>query len=156
MGPTKAIAFSDPVALPLLSTGKIDLLSVGSEHTRVEKTLRTAEVATSHQSLDVCVREDQTGNCSNCWKCRRTLLTLEIGGFLEQYSSVFDLSVYRAGRTRHIARLIQSDEPLAREIVSFARERNFAFPLSSQVVGYVVRRAKRLLRRRTLRDRMGT
>ena len=80
VGPTKAIAFSDPVALPLLSTGKIDLLSVGSEHTRVEKTLRTAEVATSHQSLDVCVREDQTGNCSNCWKCRRTLLTLEIGG----------------------------------------------------------------------------
>lgn len=124
---------SDPITLPLLSTRGLDALTVGSAYTRVEKTLQVANVEHSYRALDVCIRDDTAKNCSTCRKCRRTMLTLEIAGMLDRYEDVFDLEAYRRGREKYIAKVIQSSSPFAREIVSFARDHDFTFPLSSRL-----------------------
>ena len=133
VGATYDMAYCDAIALPLLSTEVLDALSVGSEYTRVEKTLRVAAATNSHNVLDVCTHPDRAGNCSECWKCMRTLLTLEIAGLLESYSASFDLDTYARRRNKYIREVLVSDEPLLREIVHFAKQRDFAFPLSSRL-----------------------
>jgi hypothetical protein len=66
----------------------------------------------------------------------RTLLTLEIAGFLDRYKHSFDLQAYRSHRERYIAEVLKSPhEPLLREIVSFAKQRGFKFPLTARWYG---------------------
>lgn len=137
IGPTYDIAYGDPIVLPLLSTESLDALSVGSEYSRVGKTLRVADTPHSYTALDVCANARHEGrftNCSTCWKCLRTLATLEIAGRLESYATVFDLEAYRRRRVEYFARLLGSRDPLLREIIAFAREREFAFPVRSRLV----------------------
>ena len=135
VGSTYDIAYSDPITLPLLSTDTLDAFSVGSQYSRVEKTLRVAEVADSYKTLDVCVH-DTSGytNCSKCWKCLRTLATLDIAGYIEHYSDSFDLNVYEEHKNGYFATLRASHDPLLMEIVEFAKERNYSFPISSYVI----------------------
>ena len=137
VGPTYDMAYSDTITLPLLSTETLDAFSVGGEYTRVEKTLRVAEVSDSYATLDVCVNAHNTSghpNCSTCWKCLRTLATLEIAGYLDRYSTSFDLIAYKRRRNRYFATLLGSHNPLLREIVQFATERNYSFPTSSRLI----------------------
>lgn len=135
VGKAYDLAYSDPVAIPLLSNRSIATFSVGSEYTRVEKTLQIADIKDTHKWLTVCVNDENAPgeNCSTCWKCRRTLLTLEIAGLLSRYEDVFDLDAYQRGRRRYIARVLQSEDPLLREVISFAEESGFDFPLYSKM-----------------------
>ncbi|MFC4987854.1 hypothetical protein [Saliphagus infecundisoli] len=132
--PTYDMAYTDPVGLPLLSTDGIETRDVGCEYTRVEKTLIVSDIVDSHESLDICARPDSASNCSDCWKCRRTLLTLEIAGLLDRYTEVFDLRAYRDGREQYMAEVLASDDPLLEEIVTFAEEQNFEFPARARVL----------------------
>lgn len=153
VGPAHDMAYSDMVALPLLSTGRLEAVSTGSEHTRVEKTLRVANLPVSYRALDVCARGNTAGNCSACTKCMRTLLTLEIAELVDRYARVFDLAVYREGRERHCSTVLRSTAPLNREIVAFAVTQGYAFPLRSYAasplpaLAYMARRLARRLRR---------
>lgn len=139
VGSTYYIAYSDLITLPLLSTDTLDAFSVGSEYSRVEKTLRVAELPDSYGTLDVCVNANNASsytNCSKCSKCLRTLATLEIAGYLERYSESFDLNMYKTQRKKYFATLLGSQNPLLREIVELANERNYSFPLSSRLSHY--------------------
>lgn len=131
----------EPFLLPLLSTKSMDVIASGSEYTRVEKTLKVAEIEDSHDLLDICVKANQAEkvdaiNCSTCWKCMRTLLRLEIAGLLDKYDRMFDLELYRSHRIRFIATLIKENKPLTNEILSFARQQNFSLPFSSRVLAH--------------------
>jgi hypothetical protein len=140
VGPTYDMAYSDPITLPLLSTENLDAFSVGSNSSRVEKTLRVANVPESYSSLDICVIADHVGekvNCSECWKCLRTMATLEISGLQERYSAVFDLGKYKSQRIMYFAILLDSSDPLLREIVKFAKDRKYKFPILSYLVHYL-------------------
>ena len=78
-------AASELVTLPLLSTERTECFSVGSEYSRVQKTLLVAELADATDFLDVCVMNPPgPRNCSVCPKCKRTLFTLELAGKLER------------------------------------------------------------------------
>ena len=140
VGPSYDIAYSDPITLPLLSTENLDAFSVGSEHTRVEKTLRVTEVPDSYETLDVCTNRHNTSgytNCGTCWKCLRTLATLEIAGYLEYYSKSFDLNAYKSRRDRYFRAMFgrhELDDPFQREIVEFAKECNYSIPISFRVI----------------------
>ena len=127
-----ALARTDPVLLPMLGTEAMRLLPSGTEYSRVEKTVRVAEVEASYEFLDVCVWATHAGNCSKCWKCMRTLLTLDIAGLIERYGRVFDLRVYRERRARFIGEVLQSRHPLMREILAFARDRGVSLPWISR------------------------
>jgi len=164
VGPTYDMAYSDTITLPLLSTDTLDAFSVGSEYSRVEKILRVAEVPDSYRALDVCVNAHNNSgyiNCSICWKCLRTLATLEIAGYLEHYSTSFDLNAYKSQRVKYFATLLGSQHPLQQEVIQFAEKRNYSFPISSRffhasgiypmarLSEHVMRKLKHLTRRFT-------
>ena len=118
----------DPVLLPNLSTERLRILSVGGQYSRVQKTERVATFPLSHRYLHVCVSSTGSRNCSTCWKCARTLLTLELLGQLETYREAFDLKAYAVVRSRYIVEMLRSDEPLWVEIRELARARGHQFP----------------------------
>lgn len=133
----------EPFLLPLFSTKTMDVIASGSEYTRVEKTLKVAEIEDSYDLLDICIKAKQAEkvdavNCSTCSKCMRTLLTLEIAGLLDRYDRMFDLELYRSQRYKFIATILENEDPLSLtdDILSFVEQRNFQLPLSSRFYGY--------------------
>ncbi len=134
IGPRNAMGYSDNVTLPLLSTETLDLISSGSQYTRIEKTLKVATIEDSYRSLDVCTEEEHLMiNCSSCFKCKRTMLTLEIAGSLERYASVFNINTYKKLRDIYIEEVLRSKDPLLQEIVSFIKISGYKLPLSSRL-----------------------
>jgi hypothetical protein len=78
--------------------------------TRVEKTELVSAYEPSYRHLNVCVDPDYEGsNCSVCFKCRRTLLTLEMLGVVDKYSRVFDLKKYRSIRNGYLVETLRYD-----------------------------------------------
>jgi hypothetical protein len=130
------MSYADPILLPLLRTETLSCQSAGSEYTRFEKTRLVSAHALSHAALDVCVSEtpSATINCSACWKCLRTELTLEVLGELERFHAVFQLERYRHCRTVFIASVLQSRDALLREIAEQIAQRGFAVPLASTLL----------------------
>lgn len=126
---SETCSFVDALLLPLFSTMRLRFVSHGDEYTRVEKTVRVASVPVSHTSLDVCVNPPAGGgNCSRCFKCLRTELTLDIAGLLEHYASVFDLDAYRQKKKVYVYDAAWDAGPYAEEIRQFARDRRFPLP----------------------------
>jgi hypothetical protein len=133
VAPSDDSAYADMVTLPLLSTDTFDAFSAGGEYSRVEKTLQIVDNPFAQRYLDVCALRSDT-NCSHCWKCLRTLLTLEIAGKIDKFSEVFDLDVYEQRRIFYISRVLRSREALPREIVAFAQQKDFRFPRKSRLL----------------------
>lgn len=134
VGPTYDTAYCDCVSLPLMSSEGLWAQSVGSEYSRVEKTRRVVSIVETQTFLDVCVNPHHSGgftNCGHCWKCARTLATLEIMGRLREYSRAFDLHAWHHKRNRFFAELQASADPLLVEVVDFAKEQRYSFPMST-------------------------
>ncbi|WP_195760641.1 hypothetical protein [Agromyces kandeliae] len=85
------LSYADPVLLPALSAGALSLRPSGADLDRAQKTALVAQVPHSYGRLDVCTESVDGTNCSTCWKCRRTILTLDLLGALDHYRSVFDV-----------------------------------------------------------------
>jgi hypothetical protein len=102
-----------------------------------------ADVPESYATLDVCVNAKYDGkytNCSRCWKCLRTLATLEIAGRLDCYQGVFDIDAYESQKDSYFLELMESDNPYAREIIQFAKDMSFSFPSTSRFSRHPVTR----------------
>jgi hypothetical protein len=113
------MAFADWFSLPLLSTSSLRMLSTGGAKSRVEKLVRVSENSEAHRSLDVCVAtstEANRINCSRCWKCLRTMLSLEVLGLLPLYEEVFDIAAFGQERESYVRSIRRSSDPLIREI----------------------------------------
>jgi hypothetical protein len=136
-GPSNEIALFDPILLPLFSTESTEILSVGCEYHRTEKTARIADLALAQRYLHVCAADLSAENCSKCAKCLRTLLTLELLGKLDSYRSVFDLDVYRRHRPLYMATVLQARKPLDREIIALADKVGFVWPWRARMVSKV-------------------
>jgi hypothetical protein len=121
-------AYMDPAAFHLLSTETTECVSSGSEYSRVEKTARVAELEPARRYLDVCVDPNFHGNCSVCFKCARTIFTLELLGKASAFSAVFDLDRFKRIRDDYLADLILSNDPFAREIREFMSGHSLKFP----------------------------
>lgn len=129
--PSQSTANSDVMSLPMLSTSALQLSSIGSERTRVEKTLQVAALDSARAGLDVCIDSDpkRTRNCSACWKCMQTMLTLDFAGILDNFvPDRFDRDTYRAHRDDYLVTALTSDHPHDREIVELADQTNFRWP----------------------------
>ena len=136
VGKSLYMGHSDLIGLPLVATEAIDTLSVGSEYSRVEKTVIVAGIKESYEWLDVCnhLHNGRFINCSLCGKCMRTLLTLDITGHIEKYSKVFDLDLYRKNKTLLIARALASRNEFCRQITAYASNTGYSFPLVSYLL----------------------
>lgn len=133
--PWNDTALTDLIWLPMLSTESTACFSVGSEYSRVEKTVRVAALPDSRDYLDVCTKAWSPINCGTCPKCKRTLLTLEIAGRLQDYERVFDLAAWRKVRSGYIGRVFHDDDPFTREIVEFARQAGLRRSTYSRLYG---------------------
>jgi len=119
-------------------------LSIGGEYTRVEKTKIVANIPESYNSLDVCLSARADGsNCSRCFKCMRTQLTLDIADCKQLYDGVFDSVRYKKNKDRYIGEIIANTrfhlkadktvDPLIIEIDNFSKETNYKYPKVSYV-----------------------
>ena len=156
LAPHDSTAFVDPVLLPLLSTNDLRFLSGAAGLSRVEKTKLIASDPQAQTMLDVCVAPPkvQRGldrpNCSMCWKCARTQLTLEALGCLEKFSEVFYLDRYHENRdslVRDIVERAASGEALNndREALDLAVQAGLSIP-RLPLRSRARRRARRTLR----------
>ena len=87
MPPTHGdIGLAGAMTFPLLSTPALTVESTSSGMSRIERTLALVGGPYARY-LDVCIDADpdRTTNCSRCWKCMRTMLTLEIAGSLDEF-----------------------------------------------------------------------
>ncbi len=122
MPPTHGdIGLAGAMTFPLLSTPALTVESTSSGLSRVERTLALVGGPYARY-LDVCIDADpdRTTNCSQCWKCMRTMLTLEIAGSLDEFvPGVFVRAPYERRRTQYYAELLSSSEPNDIELVEF-------------------------------------
>ncbi len=127
--------YVDAIVLPLISNRNIRLRSSEAALSRVEKTMRIAQMKLAQGKLDVCAggAKAVVGNCSECWKCMRTMLTLDVAGALEKFSAVFDLNKYFENRAAYQAEVLNSDDPHLQEIVSFAVDSNYRFSRAARL-----------------------
>jgi hypothetical protein len=115
-------AYSDPITIPLLSTENMEFISHGCQYTRPQKTLKILSNPLNHKHLDICVdgkfveNTNTVLNCSTCWKCLRTLATLDHYNKLHLFKHVFSLKKYASHKKSFIQKLNKND-PLQREII---------------------------------------
>jgi len=140
IGPTYDMTIGEPVLLPALGTERVDLVSVGAEYTRVEKTKAIGGIPLAQDFLDVCIMVGDDVNCSRCEKCLRTILTLELLGRLDGFSRRFDMGEYRKHRTDFIARVLaERTSPYHLEIRELLRGQNSPVPLSARLKAALLR-----------------
>lgn len=118
--------FSETYLLPLLSTEKCTIVPDGEQYTRSEKTKLLIDYLPAQKYLNVCVHDQISDhkNCSGCSKCLRTLLTLENLNSLHQFSSVFNLQIYKkkAFKYKCLQRIEYSKSPFAKDNIDLARK----------------------------------
>lgn len=109
---------SDPGIDYLLSTEGTQVMHHGSGFTRTEKTEAIGHWEETWDKLRVCALDDSPVNCSKCEKCVRTMMTLDMLGVLERYST------FQGPLTGSLIRSCRywnrSDFSFAHEIMSYA------------------------------------
>jgi len=78
---------TDPRTDHLLSAESLEVIHDGAAYTRVEKTEVLSRWPETYDKLKVCSPGDSTLNCSQCEKCLRTMVTLDMFGALGNYST---------------------------------------------------------------------
>jgi len=121
--PWSDIAIVNKLLLPLLSSNNVDILDVGSEYTRVQKTNIIANNEYSYDYLDICIGKKHLKsdyyNCSQCYKCMRALMTFEKLGVIEKYSKLFDLDIYYKNKNNYLKKVKRSTQLNDVDLVRF-------------------------------------
>lgn len=127
---TYDMSYADPILLPLFSTEATEFRAIGTNLSRLQKVELISDYETSYKYLDVCVGDpakrlkSDIPNCSQCWKCSRQLMTLELLGSLEQYSDVFDLEKYHANKQsivfKHMMNVLLPNRPNDWDVIKLA------------------------------------
>ena len=101
------LAIIDDLLLPLLSSNTVKCMSVGSEYTRLDKTLKISKLKDAHKHLDTCIGKQtkQFINCGTCRKCKRALLTFELVNQKDNFKDVFNLEAWDSIRNNYINEL---------------------------------------------------
>jgi len=122
----------------VLRTESFEMVSFGGLTSRFNKTREIDKNSICHEYLNVCVnlekarRNSNRINCSSCFKCIRTMVSLDILGNLPNYEAVFDLKTfYRKksiywGKIRY--RSWHAKDEFAIEILTKARLYGYRIP----------------------------
>ena len=89
------IALINDLLLPQLCTEKLSFFADGGAFSRSGKTEQISDYQIVKKYLNVCGNPETVDkNCSVCFKCKRTMLTLDIMGKLQEFSALFDLKKF--------------------------------------------------------------
>ena len=94
-------AHYDLLSLDCYSTRNLRIYSEGAALTRFEKTRDIVDFPVAKKHLHVCC-QDNGGNDSKCFKCKRTLLALDALDALDDFGGVFDITYYKKHRNRYL------------------------------------------------------
>jgi hypothetical protein len=133
---------TDPASLHLLSTETLEFILSGAQYSRVEKTRQLVLSGSANRYLNVCDDQPVDGkNCSVCYKCCRTLFTLELLGVIDQFSGLFDLDKWMKVRNRYIVSqvLARGHDYFAIEIREYAASIGYRFPTWQRALAQLVR-----------------
>lgn len=130
------IGYVDPIAFPFMATEKMEPVLTGSYLSRVEKTKQVSELEPTYNHLYVCTNTklEDVKNCSECFKCARTLLTLEILGKKRLYKNIFNLEKFEEIKKGYIETLLYENDPYAKEIIQLAKENDYKIPMISRIM----------------------
>lgn len=108
----------DLLSLSAFSLSGIRFYSVGAAVLRKDKTAFLAKYKPAHKYLNVCV--NTVKNDCTCFKCVRTLLTLDGLGIIEKFSESFDIEYYKSHKIDYLKTLFIDakikHDPLMEEI----------------------------------------
>lgn len=82
-----------------LNTETLKVYPEGIEKHRIEKTIEIADFELARKHLHVCIKN--SNNCGKCIKCKRTLLSLDAIGKLENFKEVFDIEYYKNNKNKY-------------------------------------------------------
>lgn len=136
------IADTDMLIIPNLSTESTNFFPAAVQYNRIERTELISNFPSTYNFLDVCVSllpGKNKLNCSTCYKCMRTQLTLEIIGKLHLYQKVFDLDLYEKNKNSHLGWLLSKRNKLTLDIefIKFMRANNYR--ISTEAYIYTLR-----------------
>jgi len=134
--------YYETLLLPLLSTESTDLMVANPEMTRVAKEKMIIDNSIVQKYLYVCWKEiiananpetdyaknkDSFLNCTSCDKCLRTLLAIDIMGYIEYYKELFNIGYYYKVKDSYIARVIakKNDDSFYYELYCLIKEYNY-------------------------------
>jgi len=124
-----SLTSGETTVIPLLSTENLEYILHGAQYTRIEKTLKISNNKLSYKYLDVCVSSfhydnlKKKINCSECYKCLRTLVTLDYYNMVDKYSAVFDINKYYEHKDNFLNNLTNTN-PYDREIMTLYKSKN--------------------------------
>ncbi|MUP44165.1 hypothetical protein E0K83_00210 [Gramella sp. BOM4] len=122
------IADLDMLIIPNLSTESTSFFVSALKYSRIDRTELISQFSETYDHLDVCTHpirnEREKINCSECYKCQRTMLTLDLLGKLDLYSSVFDVQKFRRNKKKYIGWLLSKKKKLTldRELINYIKE----------------------------------
>lgn len=131
------IARADPISLPMLSTETFKAIPAGGQYSRLDKTIQISEHAITYDRLDICIdpfASRTPRNCGKCYKCVFTMAALEAHGVLNLYKDCFNISAYKRGRMKQIARFALTRNSYWKEVSDYARQVGFRFPFSIRLM----------------------
>lgn len=138
----KEIADLDMLIIPNLSTESTSFFVSALKYSRIARTNLISEFPQTFEHLDVCTHPYLEGrdeiNCSECYKCQRTMLTLELLEKLEFYAKVFDLDKFRKNKKKYIGWLLSKKKKLTldRELIRVLKEMN---QIDSETYFYMIK-----------------
>lgn len=97
---TKSSALYELLSLPCFSTNNLRIYSEGATRTRIEKTKEIADNPIVQKYLHVCCTNGN--NCNWCLKCKRTILTLDALGKLDDFKNVFNIEYYKKNKLEYL------------------------------------------------------
>jgi hypothetical protein len=92
---------SHPMVDTLFSTSSFRVVHDGASFTRIGKTEIMARLPAAEKSLHVC-QAAGIENCSQCEKCYRTMIALDILGKKSAFADVFDWSAYDVEKIKRV------------------------------------------------------
>ena len=96
----------DMFTLPLVSDGKLDIMSEGFISNRFQKLNDIKDAPYAHKYLFSCLKKSE--NCGVCSKCLRNLWNLDALGCLDSFRDCYDIDAYMARRKRFMYKLVNT------------------------------------------------
>lgn len=140
-----------------LSTENTEIMVSNSNMSRIEKTKYISGSDLARKYLNVCLHDSMVNedgneeytrnismdriNCSKCYKCRRTLLTLDVLGVVNEFGDVFNLNTYYKNRDKYVAFCMYTrhKDVYNREIYELMRKTNYRISQRAKLYNLVLR-----------------
>ena len=144
----KQFAYTDTMCdfasllIPMLSTESTELIVADQDKNRIDKTAAIVDDPFAQRYLDVCWKRIRANrgdtqymqfpfkNCTRCSKCIRTLLTLDILGYSENFRRVFDLDYFQRNRDEIIRNYVakRNVNHYYQEVYQLMLDKNYPIP----------------------------